>query len=317
MRNVFALISLGVLTGFSSSPTIRAQDLAKEALATFLPDTIRIEYASPAKLRSVPNYEGLRARYVGPRLRELEDSFSKLGVPKGDINEVMLSWRPGTSTMDLSGFVVGRFTGRQIADRAGANGIAATPVGNSQAFCLDAGGAATCVVVLRDSLGLFGSQASLAQMLDVREGNASSLASENRFPQMIGGAPTQSPIWGVAVGVAVADFFRAWLPAQGNLELNWASVFQPVEALIYSVDTAENVRMDARLECASDQSAESTRQVFEGLRMVQQMAWQNMNPGRPNPFQSLEIARNGRRLSLKMASSFADLQSFAPAAGGL
>ncbi|MCI0422630.1 MAG: hypothetical protein L0312_25995, partial [Acidobacteria bacterium] len=124
------------------------------------------------------------------------------------------------------------------------------------------------------------------------------------------------PIWGVAVGIAVADFFRAWLPAQGNIQLDWGKAFQPVEALVYSVDVAENVRLSAKLDCTNDQSAESTRQIFEGLRIVQQMAWQTTNPGRPNPFQSLEIARDGSHLSLKMASSIADLQGFAPAAGG-
>ena len=316
MKITSKVICLALLAGLAVSQEGSGQSLANEALSTFLPDTIRIEYAGPAKLRSLPNYEGLRDRYVGPRLRELEDSFSQLGVRKGDINEVMLSWRPGSSTMDLSGFVAGQFTARQIAESAGANGIAATPVGNSQAYCLDASGAATCLVVLRDSLGLFGSQASLAQMLEVRDGNAAGLASDSRFAQMLGAAPTQAPIWGVAVGIAVADFFRAWLPAQDNLQLDWTKAFQPVEALVYSVDTAENVRMDARLECASDQSAESTRQIFEGLRMVQQMAWQNMNPDKPNPFQSLEITRDGRRLSLKMASSFADLQGFGPVGGG-
>ncbi len=316
MRSFLRGTCLVLLAGLAFSQEGSAQGLAKEALSTFLPDTIRVEYASPAKLRTLPNYAVLRQRYVGPRLRELEASFTQLGVREEDVDEVITAWRRGTSTMELSGLVAGRFTARQIAERAGAAGIAATTIGNFQAYCMGSGEAASCLVVLRDSLGVFGSEASLGQMLEVRDGSAVGMTSDSRFAQLLAEAPAQAPIWGVAVGIAVADFFRAWLPAQGNIQLDWGKAFQPVEALVYSVDVAENVRLSAKLDCTNDQSAESTRQIFEGLRIVQQMAWQTTNPGRPNPFQSLEIARDGSHLSLKMASSIADLQGFAPAAGG-
>jgi hypothetical protein len=292
-----------------------AQGLPKEALSSFPSDTIRVEYANTSKLRDLPNYEALRQKFVGPRLRELEESFSSLGVAERDINEVILGWRPGSSVMELSGLVAGRFTARQISERAAANNVSMTTVWNSPGYCAGSGAAASCLVVLRDSLGMFGPEASLSQMLEVRDGSAVGLSSDSRFAQFLGESAAQSPIWGVAVGVAIPDFFRAWLP-QGNIQLDWAKAFQQVESLVYSVDTAQNVKLDVEMDCTSDQSAESTRQIFEGLRMVQQMAWQNTNPGRANPFQTLEIARAGRRLSLKMASSYADLQGFSPVGGG-
>jgi hypothetical protein len=74
--------------------------------------------------------------------------------------------------------------------------------------------------------------------------------------------------------------------------------------------------LDVKMDCTNDQSAESARQVFEGLRMFQEMAWQNTNPGKPNPFRGVEIARDGRRLSLRMTTSYADLQGFSPTGGG-
>jgi hypothetical protein len=316
MKSILKLCCLSLVAGLAFAGEGSAQGLPKEALSTFPSDTIRVEYANTSKLRTLPNYDSLRQKFVGPRLRDLEESFSSLGVRESDINEVILGWRPGTSVMELSGLVTGRFTARQIADRAAANSVTTMAVGNSQAYCAGSGAAASCLVVLRDSLGVFGPETSLAQMLDVRDGSAVGLSSDSPFAQFLGDAAAQSPIWGVAVGVAVPDFFRAWIP-QGNIQLDWAKAFEPVESLVYSVDTSENVKLDVKMDCTSDQSAESTRQIFEGLRMVQQMAWQNTNPGRTNPFQSLEIARDGRRLSLKMASSYADLQGFSPVGGGL
>ena len=315
MKKVLAAISLVVAAGWASAGAGSAQEMAKEALASLPPGTIRLESASPARLRTLPNYAALRQQYVGPRLRALEESFVRLGVRESDINEVVLGWRPGASTMELAGFVSGRFTAKSIAERAGAEGIASTTVGNLPAFCLGTGGVHSCLVVLRDSLGMFGSEAALGEMLLVREGNAPNLSTDERFARLMGEAATQAPIWGVAVDAAVPDFFRAWMPSQGNIQLDWAKAFQSVEALVYSVETVDSVRLDVKLDCTNDQSAENTRQVFEGLRMVQQMAWQGMNPGKPNPFQSLEIARDRSRLSLKMTTSYADLQSLNPTGG--
>jgi len=315
MKKVLQQMGVLAAVGSAFASGSFAQELAKEILTTFAPGTIRVEYARPAKLRTLTEYAALRQRYVGPRLRALEESFALLGVGENDIDEVVLGWRPGVATMELAGLVAGRFTAKGIADRAGANAIASTTVGSLPAFCLSTGGVNSCLVVLRDSLGLFGSEAALNEMLAVREGNTPGLSADQRLTRLISEAETQAPIWGVGVAEAVPDFFLAWLPAQGNIQLDWAKAFQPVEALVYSVDTAETVRLDVKLECTSDQSAESTRQIFEGLRMVQQMAWQNMNPGKPNPFQSLEIARDGARLSLKMATSYADLKAFSPAGG--
>jgi hypothetical protein len=315
MRNLFIAMPLALVVGLGAVEAGFSQDLAKEALATFPPGTLRVEFSRPSRLRTLPNYEGLRQRYVGPRLRALEEAFAQLGVREGDIDEVMLAWRPGASMIELAGFVVGRFTAQSIAERAGAGGIATATVGNQPAFCLSTGGASSCLVVLRDSLGLFGPEAALSEMLAVREGSAPGLATDERFARLVGEAPAQAPIWGVAVGDAVADFFRAWLPAQGEIQLDWGKAFQSVEALVYSVNTAADVRLDVKLDCTNDQSAESTRQVFEGLRIVQQMAWQSMNPGKANPFQGLEITRDRSRLSLKMATSYADLQAFNPTGG--
>ena len=291
-----------------------AQELAREALRTFSSDTIRIEYASPSKLRGLPDYDSLKQRFVGPRLREMEESFAKLGVPERDINEVMLAWKPGSSMMELSGLVAGRFTARQIADGAASNGIAATPFGIDEAYCIGSGSGNSCLVILRDSVGIFGTEQSLRQMLDVRDGTATGLPSDSRLAKFLGEAAAQAPIWGVATGVAVPDLLRSWLP-QGNIELDWSRAFQPVESMVYSVEAADTVRLDVKMDCTDDRSAESTRQIFEGLRMVQQMAWQNLHPGRPNPFQNLEIARDGSHLSLRMASSYTDLQGFSTLGG--
>jgi hypothetical protein len=297
------------LLGLLVPGTIRAQDAAKEALASFSPQTIRLEYSNLAKLRTLPNYDSLRQRYVGPRLKELEDSLSQLGVQEADVDEIVLGWQPGSEKMELDGLVAGRFNPQTLADRAAAQGLSSSTVDGAPVYCLGSESTATCVAVLNDSLGAFGSLHNLGTILETRSGAAASLMSNERVVKLVGEVQGRAPIWGVNVGEAVPDWFKAWLPAQANLQMDWARTFQSVEALVYSVDTADKVQLDAKLDCTTAQTAESLRQILEGLKIFQQLAWQNQNPNQPNPFESVEIVRNEQRVSLKMTTGYAELTS--------
>ena len=304
----------GIILAALAIPAVaQGQDLVKESLASFSPQTVRVEYSRLTKLRSMPNYQNLRQRFIGPRLRAMEESFAKLGVQEGDIDEIVLGWKPGTSMMDLEGMVVGRFTAKGVSDRASAAGVSPATIAGLPAFCMGAESASNCMVVIQNSLGAFGPPEPLTAMMEARGGQAPGLSTNERFAKLVNEAQKEAPIWGVAMGDSIADFFRAWMPAQGGLD--WSRAFQSVEALTYNIDTADRIRLDVKMDCDSSQSAQSTRQVFEGLKMFQQMAWQNTNPNRPNPFQGVEISQDDRRVSLRMTTNYADLEGF-PATGG-
>lgn len=303
------------LAVFILPATGQAQDFVYRALASFPPQTLRVEYSSPQKLRTLPNYANLRQRYVGPRLKALEDSFAQLGVQESDIDELVLGWQPGGESMDLGGFVAGRFNSRTLAERASARGISPVTVQGIPAYCLGTGPAAACVVVIEETTAVFGRAELLSKMLQAREGSAPNVMSDTRFMKLVGEAQTKAPIWGVAVHGAVVDWFQAWLPAQQNLQMDWTSTFQSVEDLVYSVDPGEKVNLDVKLDCSTPEAAGTLRQIIDGLRMFQQLAWQNANPNLPNPFEAVEVGLADRRVTMRLTTSYADLQS-AAAIGG-
>jgi hypothetical protein len=294
-----ALAALGFIT------TARAQDLVKEALASFPRETIRLEYSNPSRLRTLPNYASLRQHYIGPRLQTLEKSLAELGVREEDISELLLGWQPGQGEMELYGFATGRFNSRAIRSSAAARGLAPTPVAGQQSYCLEAGLAATCVLVLGESRGVFGSLALLTSLMDARGGQAPALGSDERFARPVGeAARTDAPIWGVAVGPAVSDWFRGWMPSQQSLQLDWSRAFGNVEALTYNVQVRDKVDLNVKLDCATPESAASLRQVLEGVRLFQQLAWQNQNPNRPNPFEALDVAVKNSRVELSLVTAY-------------
>ena len=292
-----------------------AQDLVKEALRGFPTQTIRLEFSSPAKLRELPNYASLRQRYIGPRLRKLVDELGQLGIREEDISNLVLGWEPGSQEMALYGFASGRFSAQAITESAAQRNMTVTPIAGKQAYCLEAGLAGTCVVALQDSLGAFGSLTALTSILEARDGQAPSLGSDNHVASLVAGANQGAPIWGVAMGPAVVDWFRGWMPNQGNIQLDWGKVFGDVNSLSYSVAAGSNVTLGLKMDCKSSESAASLRQVLEGLKLVQQIAWDSQNPGKPNPYQAMNVGMQGSQVSLSLTTGYAELE-LASGAGG-
>jgi len=302
------LLGLAALMLVALPAAAPAQDLVKEALNGFPTRTVRLEFSNPAKLRALPNYSSLRQRYIGPKLRKLVDELGQLGIRETDISGLVIGWQPGGAEVALYGFATGNFSAQAIAESAQERNMAPNTIAGKQAYCLEAGIAGTCVVVLQDSVGAFGSLTALTSMLEARSGQSPAVGSDSRMAGLVDHADKDAPIWGVAVGPAISDWFRGWMPNQGSLKLDWQKVFADVNSLTYSVAAADNVTLGLKMDCKSSESAAGLRQVFDGLKLVQQMAWETQNPGRPNPFQAMNVGLQGDQVSMSLTTGYSELE---------
>ncbi len=306
--------AIGAFITLSGVAALHGQNVVQVGLASFPIGTSRFEYSHPAKLRELPHYSSLHQRYLGPRLRSIEDSLSQLGVQERDVDEIVLGWRPEGAGLDFYGLAAGHFNPQVVGDERAGRGLTPIAILGQQAYCFGPDAGPTCILVLGPTLGAFGAPKSLQALVEARSGSSTSLASDQEFSkrveearQMGRQARTDAPVWGVAVGAAVPDWFKGWMPNQGSLQLDWTQTFKGVRALAYSVEAAEKVRLSVKLDCATNDEAGRLRQVLEGLRMFQQLLWQNQYPGRPNPFESLELDVSGRAVLMKLVTSYAEL----------
>jgi len=302
---VRTLLAAVLLPAALLGPTaLRAQDLVKDALQSFPTQSVRLEYSNSAKLRKLPDYTVLRQRYLGPQLQKLEKSLSQLGIQESDVDELVLGWQAGSSGLDLNGLALGRFNSKSVATSAAGAGFSPSPMADQTAYCFGPETTDMCAVVLGDSEGAFGTRSSLAAMLEARAGRAANLSSNSQFKTLMDEARTEAPIWGVAVGPGVADWFKGSMPGQENLQLDWSQAFATVQALSYRVDAGDKVNLQVRLDCTTTQAASSLRQLLDGLKTFQQLAWQNQHPNQPNPFQALEVDSAGQRVNLKLIAPY-------------
>lgn len=308
----WAGIGLGLAALLLFAAPSSGQQIVREALSTFSAQTNAVEYSRPAQLRTLPDYQTLRARYLGPNLRMLEASLAKLGIAESDIDELMLGWRPAPQApgTQSEGIALGRFDQAGVDQKAAAAGIATTAVGGKNAYCFPSNQGGSCVLVLNANIGMFGSAPSLAEMLKTRGGGGPAMASSAEMAGLINQVQQeqQLPIWGVALGAAIPKWFKGWMPGQKNLQLDWAQTFKDVRALTYRIDASTSVELNVRMQCTNVPAAQSLRNVFDGLKLVQKIAWQNMNPGRANPFESLEVDSSDQLVSFKLIADYAALE---------
>lgn len=287
----------------------RAQGLVEEALKSFPATTLRIEYSNISTLRELPNYDQLHQRYLGPRLRDLEASLGKLGIAESDVNEMVMGWE-NQGGWNFYGLTSGSFDPSNIASQAAAQGLKARPVDGKQVFCFTSNQSETCAAALNSSLGVFGTFDSVKKVLATRAGGTSSLEKQASFTTLVQNLEGQdAPIWGVARGAAIPDWFKSWMPNQGNLKLDWQQAFNSVQTLTYSVKPEDQVDLEVRLKCTDSKAASTLGQVMQGVKMFQQISWQQANPNRPNPFQNLQVETDDRQIKLSLTADYQSLES--------
>ena len=153
-RSVLFLLVVMVMAGIPRK--VAAQDFVTTAMSGLPTQTMRVEYSSPSKLRKLPNYQSLRGKFLGPRLAQLEGALDQVGIKEDDIDDLMIGWKPGDKEMDLYGYASGHFDKSAVVKAAAAQNLTPTPITGQQAYCLTAGVAGTCIVILDNSLGAFG-----------------------------------------------------------------------------------------------------------------------------------------------------------------
>ncbi len=304
-RTLMSILAVMLIAG---TPRIgAAQDFVSAAMSGIPSTTLRVEYSSPEKLRKLGNYQSLRGKFLGPRLQQLEGALQQIGISENDINELMIGWKPGDKEMDLYGYASGNFDKLKVADRAAANNVTPTDISGQPGYCLTAGLAGTCIVILSNSLGAFGPLSSLITVVDTHNGQAPSINSDARYTSLLGDIDKDAPIWGIALGGAVADWFGGWLSTQNSIKLDWGQVFQKVDSLTYAIDAQDKVNLDLKLNCDTPEDADSLHHVLDGLKMAQQLSWEAQNPGHPNPYTSMNVDVRERQIGLKITMEYSEL----------
>ncbi|MGD0125093.1 MAG: hypothetical protein ABSF46_07040 [Terriglobia bacterium] len=305
------LARLGGVAGIilACSGLLRAQEAVRSGMAYFPADTQQIAYSSFAQLRSSQDYTQIRRHVLFQQLRGFQEFLHSLGIiPEKDVDEVMLGWRGESPSGPGSfGVAVGRFEPDKVRELFVRTQLPVQSYDGCDLYAFGSGADQddTFFTFLDSTLAAFGRLHDLKALLDVREGYAQPLESNQALQGYEAELEGTSPQWGILTGKAAANVATPWLAGGKNTSVDLTAFLQPVQAVLYRIDWDGGFTAHISVVCKSPESATGLFQLLNLLKSAPVFAAATGGTA-PSPIiQNLDAHQEGPRLELS-ASGPAD-----------
>jgi hypothetical protein len=298
----------GVLISLFPSP-VPAQQVAREAFASFPADTLQFACTDLTQLRNLPNYREIRQRLFGRQLRAFEDFLRSMGTnPEKDVDEVAMGWRG--ESMDAAGYfglAMGRFQPDKFAEAFARAQFPSRQYAGQQLHAFGSGEGPNDIffTFLNGSTAAFGRLRDLKVMLDVRNGDRSALDSNATFVAWEGELEGSAPQWGIATGKAAANAAMPWLAPGGKPLLDPAAFLSFVQAVLYRVEWGSGFTVNLSVVCPNAQAATD---LYRLLKFFQAANLAGSAPGAAAFVRDMEVQVDDSRLQLRSSAPTDALQ---------
>jgi hypothetical protein len=163
----------------------------------------------------------------------------------------------------------------------------------------------TFFTFLDSTLAAFGRLHDLKALLDVREGNAPALETNQALQGYVSELDGTSPQWGILTGRAAANVATPWLAGGKKTSVDLTAFMQPVQAVLYRIDWDGGFTAHISVVCKSPETAAGLFQLLNLLKSAPVFAAATGGSA-PSPIiQNLDARQEGPRLELS-ASGPAD-----------
>ena len=288
---------------------LRAQEAARTGLAYFPADTQQIAYSSFAQLRSSADYPQIRRHVLYQQMHGFQEFLHSLGInPEKDVDEVMLGWRGDSPSGPGSfGVAAGRFEPDKVSEYFTKTQLPVRSYDGCDLFAFGSGADQddTFFTFLDSTLAAFGRLHDLKALLDVRDGSADALDTNQTFRSYEAELEGTAPQWGILTGKAAANVAVPWLSGGKKNTIDMTAFLEPVQAVLYRVDWDGG--FTAHISVVS-KTPESAAGLFQLLNILQSAPLPPASAGASGPaslLQNLDARQNGSRLELR-ASGPAD-----------
>jgi hypothetical protein len=227
--------------------------------------------------------------------------------PEKDVDELILGWRgQALSGSGSFGLAAGRFEPDKVQQFFGKTQLPASSYTGFDLFAFGSGADPedTFFTFLDSSLAAFGRLHDLKALLDVREGSADGLDTNQVFRGYETELEDSAPQWGILSGKAAANAAVPWLAGGKKTTVDMTAFLEPVQAVLYRVDWDGGFTVHISVVCKTSETAAGLFQLLNILKS----APVSSATGGPVPaslLQNLDARQNESRLELN-ASGPAD-----------
>lgn len=243
-------------------------NVLSEALLLFPSDTKSVEYDNLGELRKLANYQTLRQQYTDRGLQQALRSFWKLGMAEDTVDEVVLA----SNGAESYGIAFGTFSGAIARKRLGWTSLTNVLFHNEHILCPRG---PACVWFFEDSTAVFGTQAQLRRVIEVRDGGATSMQQNAALTDLLTRSGTTAPVIGAGPGSTILSWIGDSIPQSVLTTLGLNKLLSSILWFCYNVSfppasQSSTTHVEMKLLCSSESDAATLRQVLTAYSVMQQ-----------------------------------------------
>lgn len=264
---VIVLICLVALAGFAQAAQLSGD--ARAAIPHEVQQLVVIDYRA---MQNSPAAMQLRDRVMPPDLKQFEDAIRKSGLNDNhDVDELAFAmFRVGTSsdTLETVGIAQGQFDVQGILDNFRKQKIAPKVIRTNRIYPLQHSGMVLCFV--DPSTLVFGSQQAVKAALDVRDGLAPGMLTNNSVMEAMQSVDSE-PLWSVLDKAGTQTMMKSVLGQAGSVT-DYESVRKRLESSWYAMDFAHGVKFDLTIATGDTFAAATVSSLLSAAVIYKKMS---------------------------------------------
>jgi hypothetical protein len=289
-----------VVVVFAMAAEARAAQLSTDARGAIPHDVQQLVVIDYRAMQNSSSAMALRNRVMPPELKQFDEALAKSGLNDNhDVDELAFAlFRPtaGSDSLETVGIAQGQFDTQGILANFKKQKLKATVVRSNSIYPMTKTGMMLCFV--DPSTMVFGSKEAVSKALDVRDGMAPSLLSNNPMMSAMQSIDSES-LWSILDDKGTQMVMRQLLGEAGSVT-DFETVRKHLESSWYGMDFQHGVNFDLTIETGDSFAAATVSSLLSAAVMVRKMSASDTEK---QALSATDISSNSGKLTIHFASS--------------
>ncbi len=286
-----------VLAGAAKSQAAQLSTDARGAIPHDVQQLVVIDYRA---MQNSPSAMDLRNRVMPPELKQFEDALTKSGLNENhDVDELAFAlYRTSATSDDLQtvGVAQGQFDTQGILANFQKQKLRATKIRTNSMYPMTKTGMMLCFV--DPSTLVFGSSDAVRKALDVRDGMAPSMLTNNAMMNAMQSTDSNS-LWSILDDKGTQVMMKQLLGEAGTVT-DFDTVKKHLEASWYGMDFQHGVNFNLTIETGDSFAAATCSSLLTAAVMVRKLSASDTEK---QALAATDIGSDSGRLTIHFTSS--------------
>jgi len=295
----FVGLSIAVM-GLAMVAPVYAAQLSTDARGAIPHDVQQLVVIDYRAMQNSSSAMALRNRVMPPELKQFDEALQKSGLNDNhDVDQLAFAlFRPtaGSDSLETVGVAQGQFPTDEILANFKKQKVKATLVRTNSMYPMTKTGMMLCFV--DPSTMVFGSKEAVTKALDVRDGMAPSLLSNNSMMSAMQSIDSTS-LWSILDDKGTQMVMRQLLGEAGSVT-DFDTVRKHLESSWYGMDFTHGVNFDLTIQTGDSFAAATVSSLLSAAVMVRKMSASDTEK---QALSATDIGSNSGKLTVHFAST--------------